>query len=149
MFKKYLFSLEVGTKENNCSLKTISVLEMGHWCSSAICLVNENHARPITSCTRCNVNCLWLSPAVIRLSVPKGGVTSHYPFAHSSIQFNNLAQPITDQAVFPELREIKQKDRTSYLRSRGLQCKETKLTCAKQWIWNKQKYKNKICERLL
>lgn len=45
MFKKYLFFLEVGTKNNNCSLQTISVLEMGHWCSSAIYLVNENHVR--------------------------------------------------------------------------------------------------------
>lgn len=58
MFKKYLFSLEVGIKENNCSLQTISVLEMGHWCSSAIYLVVKTKQEPIASYTRCNVNCL-------------------------------------------------------------------------------------------
>lgn len=47
MFKKHLFSFEVGTEENNCSalLQTISVLGMGPCCGSATYLVNETHTR--------------------------------------------------------------------------------------------------------
>lgn len=123
--QEILVSLEVGIKkgEQLFSASYLCTIEMGHFSiSSAIYLVNENQARTYSIIYQVQCELSPDSPRqLLDWEFPRWGYISPPFCTVQSVQFR-FGPTYYRSGSVQELREIKQKDRASFLHSRGLQC---------------------------